>query len=410
MSIFSKITILFLISILLMGYISFKTNEISQRNLETSIKDKYIQASKNLFDTLVRGDNDALLLQAKTVNFSIITPGKYSFQKAQKISHTPVSFGYTEVLKNSDGYFLHLHYLDENVFFFDNTQVEEMGQKKILNILILADVLILIVMFFVITKMLTPLRRLPAEIEKFGEGDYDHRIKEINSSDEIAKVISQFNKMASNIETLIHSRTQFLTDVSHELRTPISKAKLSLEMIESSKYKDILKKSIDQIDTLTNELLEVEKLSSNNLNLSFSVYSIETLLANVLTKMLVDDEEELHIEVQISFHLYGDIEYLSIAIKNLIENALKYKTSGIVHVISTNNILEIRNFANPLSKPLSFYTGAFTQEDSTRRNKGYGLGLNIIKRILELHGFALNYYYDNGEVVFVVNFNKSSRT
>jgi len=393
-----------------MGYISFKTNEISQRNLETSIKDKYIQASKNLFDTLVRGDNDALLLQAKTVNFSIITPGKYSFQKAQKISHTPVSFGYTEVLKNSDGYFLHLHYLDENVFFFDNTQVEEMGQKKILNILILADVLILIVMFFVITKMLTPLRRLPAEIEKFGEGDYDHRIKEINSSDEIAKVISQFNKMASNIETLIHSRTQFLTDVSHELRTPISKAKLSLEMIESSKYKDILKKSIDQIDTLTNELLEVEKLSSNNLNLSFSVYSIETLLANVLTKMLVDDEEELHIEVQISFHLYGDIEYLSIAIKNLIENALKYKTSGIVHVISTNNILEIRNFANPLSKPLSFYTGAFTQEDSTRRNKGYGLGLNIIKRILELHGFALNYYYDNGEVVFVVNFNKSSRT
>lgn len=407
MSILSKITILFLISILLMGYISFKTNEISQRNLETSIKDKYIQASKNLLDTLVKGDNDALMLQAKTVNFSIISPGKYTFQKAQKISYTPVSFGYIEVLKNSDGYFLHLHYLDEDVFFFDDTQVEEMGQKKILNILILADVLILIVMFFVIIKMLTPLRRLPAEIEKFGEGDYTHRIKELNSSDEIAKVISQFNKMASNIETLIHSRTQFLTDISHELRTPISKAKLSLEMIESSKYKDILKKSIDQIDTLTNELLELEKLSSNNLNLSFSTHSIETLLANVLAKMLVDDEEELHIKAQIPFYLYGDIEYLSISIKNLIENALKYKTGGIVHVTVMNNILEIRNFANPLSKPLSFYTDAFTQEDNARRNKGYGLGLNIVKRILELHGFTLNYYYDKGEVVFVVDFNKS---
>ncbi len=406
MSILSKITILFLISILLMGYISFKTNEISQRNLETSIKDKYIQASKNLLDTLVKGDNDALILQAKTVNFSIISPGKYTFQKAQKISYTPVSFGYIEVLKNSDGYFLHLHYLDEDVFFFDDTQVEEMGQKKILNILILADVLILIVMFFVIIKMLTPLRRLPAEIEKFGEGDYTHRIKELNSSDEIAKVISQFNKMASNIETLIHSRTQFLTDISHELRTPISKAKLSLEMIESSKYKDILKKSIDQIDTLTNELLELEKLSSNNLNLSFSTHSIETLLANVLAKMLVDDEEELHIKVQIPFYLYGDIEYLSISIKNLIENALKYKTGGIVHVTAMDNILEIRNFANPLSKPLSFYTDAFTQEDNARRNKGYGLGLNIVKRILELHGFTLNYYYDKGEVVFVVDFNK----
>ncbi|MFA5501640.1 MAG: ArsS family sensor histidine kinase [Sulfurovaceae bacterium] len=407
MSILSKITILFLISILLMGYISFKTNEISQRNLEASIKDKYIHASKNLLDALVRGDNDALMRQAKTVNFSIIMPDKYAFQKAQKISHTPISFGYTEVLKNSDGYFLHLHYLDEDVFFFDNTQVEEMGQKKILNILILADVLILIVMFFVITKMLTPLKRLPAEIEKFGEGDYAHRIKEINSSDEIAKVISQFNKMASNIETLIHSRTQFLTDVSHELRTPISKAKLSLEMIESSKYKDILKKSIDQIDTLTNELLEVEKLSSNNLNLSFSTYSVETLLANVLAKMLIDNEEELHIEVQTPFSINGDIEYLSIAIKNLIENALKYKTSGIVRVIAIDNILEIRNFASPLTRPLSFYTDAFTQEDRTRRNQGYGLGLNIVKRILEIHGFALNYYYENGEVAFIVDFNKS---
>ena len=359
---------------------------------------------------MVRGDNDTLLLQAKTVNFSIITPGKYAFQKTQKILHTPISFGYTEVLKNNDGYFLHLHYLDEDVFFFDNTQTEEMEQKKILNILILADVLILIVMFFVVTKMLTPLRRLPTEIEKFGKGDYSHRIKEINSSDEIAKVTSQFNKMASNIETLIHSRTQFLTDVSHELRTPISKAKLSLEMIESSRHKDLLKKSIDQIDILTNELLEVEKLSSNNLNLSFSTHSIETLLANVLVKILIDNEEELHIDIQEPFYLYGDIEYLSIAIKNLIDNALKYKTSEIVRVTATDNILEIRNFANSLTRPLSFYTDAFTQEDHTRRNKGYGLGLNIVKRILEIHGFALGYYYDDGEVVFVVDFNKSSRT
>ncbi|MDD3775709.1 MAG: ArsS family sensor histidine kinase [Sulfurovaceae bacterium] len=406
MSILSKITILFFISILLMGYISFKTNDISQKNFETSIRDKYIQASKNLFDILMKGDNDALVLQAKAVNFRIIDPGKYGFQKAQKISYSPVSFGYTEVLKNNDGYFLHLHYLDEDVFFFDNTQVEEIGQKKILNLLILADVLILIVMFFVITKMLMPLRRLPSEIEKFGKGDYTHRIKEQHNSDEIAKVIFQFNTMAQNIATLIKSRMQFLTDISHELRTPISKAKLSLEMIETSKYKDILKKSIDHIDTLTNELLEVEKLSSNNLNLSFSTYNIETLLAKSLAKMLVDNEKELHIEVQIPFHLHGDIEYLSIAIKNMLDNALKYKTGGIVRAIATDNILEIRNLADPLTKPLSFYTDAFTQEDSTRMNKGYGLGLNIVKRILELHNFTLDYYYDNGEVVFVVDFNK----
>lgn len=387
-----------------MGYLSFKTNEISEKNIEIAIKNKYLQASKELLDTIVKNDTAKLIQQAKNLNFDIIDPKQTIFNTKQTILHTPVSFGYIEIFKNDEGYFLSINYLDEKVLFFDQYQQEEQSQKKILNILIAADVFILIAIFFIILKMLMPLRRLPAEIEKFGKGDYAHRIKELNSSDEIAKVISQFNKMACNIETLIHSRTQFLTDVSHELRTPISKAKLSLEMIEASKYKNILKKSIDQIDTLTNELLEVEKLSSNNLSLSFTTHSIETLLANVLAKMLIDDEEALHIEVQMPFHLYGDVEYLSIAIKNLLENALKYKTSGIVRVIATDNVLQIRNFADPLTSPLSFYTDAFTQEDSTRRNKGYGLGLNIVKRILELNGFALGYYYENGEVVFVVDF------
>lgn len=406
MSIFSKITILFLISILLMSYLSFKTNEISEKNIEIAIKNKYLQASKELLDTIVKNDAAKLIQQAKNLNFDIIDPKQTIFNTKQIILHTPVSFGNIEIFKNDEGYFLSINYLDEKVLFFDQYQQEEQSQKKILNILIATDVFILIAIFFIILKMLMPLRRLPAEIEKFGEGDYAHRIKELNSSDEIAKVISQFNKMAYNIEILIRSRTQFLTDVSHELRTPISKAKLSLEMIEASKYKNILKKSIDQIDTLTNELLEVEKLSSNNLSLSFTTHSIETLLANVLAKMLIDDEEALHIEVQMPFHLYGDIEYLSIAIKNLLENALKYKTSGIIRVIATDNVLQIRNFAGPLTKPLSFYTDAFTQEDSTRRNKGYGLGLNIVKRILELNGFILDYYYENGEVVFIVDFNK----
>lgn len=401
MSIFTKLSILFCLSITLMLYLSFKTDAITQEKIQYIHKEKYIQASKEFLNFLANGDLNALNQRTKELNYTkLLEAPTYD----QTIYTDTISFGAIKIVKSDTSYFLYINYLDDAVWFYDNSQKKEHEQKELLNYLIVADIIILIIMFLIIIKILTPLKKLSDVIETFGTGDFSIRLKPTKQKDEISKLINTFNAMAQNLQNLITSRVQFLNDISHELRTPISKAKISLEMIENSRYKEILKKSINHIDELTNELLEIEKLNSDNTTLSLQTYSIDTILALALSKMQIEDEESIDIKILELFQTKADINYLAIAIKNLIDNALKYKEKDKVEIVIKHNLLEIKNYAKPLQKELSYYTQTFTQENSSRNTSGYGLGLNLVKRILERHHFELSYTYEKDMICFSILF------
>ncbi len=403
MSIFTKVFILFSISILLMLYLSTKTNAITDEKIELIHKEKYIQASKELFNYLVNGDMTTLNKRVQELNYEKRTLDTNS-EDFSTIYKQAISFGQIKIFKQDDLYFLFMEYLDDKFYFYDRSQKKGIEQKEHLNYLIVVDIAILIIMFLVIINILRPLKSISKGIKKFGSGDYSSRLDTSNSKDEIGEVVDRFNTMADNLESLIIARTQFLNDISHELRTPISKAKLSLEMIEESKYKNILKKSIDNIDELTNELLELERLNSKNLVLNIENHSIETILANALSKMIIENEEDIEVEIINLFDCKVDMNYISIAIKNLIDNALKYKESGKVHIVVDKDILEVKNDGKKLSKNIEYYMETFTQEDNSRSIKGYGLGLNIVKRVLEYHHFSLEYRYENNQNIFRIAF------
>jgi two-component system, OmpR family, sensor kinase len=400
-SIFQKITILFVISIFLMSILSFWTNEILTQNIETLQQSRYTQASQVLFDSLVKGDTAALDSKAKEFGYVKLESKRSS--DVNIVYSTKTSFGAVNIYEDEGIYYLDMRYLDDEVVFFDRSQTENIWQKGFLNFFLIADIIILILMFVIILGILRPLRSISRGIEKFGSGDYKYRLESFNkSSDEISKLKTQFNTMAQNIETLITSREQFMADISHELRTPIAQAKLSLEMIEHSRYKQSLTKSIEQIDILTHELLGIERLRSGNFELKKQKISISQVLIETLSRIFAD-EDEITIEQEETFEIYADIDYLSMAIKNLIDNALKYKTHGAVYIAVKKNVLEIRNFSPPLSKELTYYIQPFTREEQ-QSVAGYGLGLNIVSRILSYHGFRLGYDYRDGQSVFIINF------
>ncbi len=407
MSIFTKIFILFSISIMLMLYLSSKTNDITDQKIGLLYKDKYIQASKEFLPIIIDEDIQKLDKKTNELNYKKVSiknlPSKY------KIVYTNnISFGKVAVYQDDMGYYLYIKYLDDEVLFYDNSQKKEFEQKEHLNYLIIADIAILVIMFLTIIKILTPLKKISKGIEKFGKGDYSSRLDKSRNNDEISKVINEFNNMAQNLEDMINSRKQLLNDISHELRTPISKAKIALEMMEGDKYKEMLSRSIIQIDELTNELLELERLNSNNLNLNVQSCSIDTVLAQSLSKMLIEDENDIEVKVNNIFKCNADINYLSIAIKNLIDNAIKYKEKGKVTVTVDDHNISVKNFGEPLKKDLDFYTQTFTQDDNSRAQKGYGLGLNIVKRVLEHHGLKLEYLHKKGENIFKINFPKNT--
>lgn len=406
MSIFSKITILFLMSIVIMSVLSFQTNEIAQKNMQSNIKDRYIESSKELYDFLIKDDSLELSQRAKDLGYEEVDKKNIKSKKYKSIYSTNISFGSIEIIEIDKMYYLVLQYLDDEIIFLDKKQNEYTLEKQVLNYFVLADILILILMFVSILNILKPLKNISKGMEVFGRGDYKYRfLLDERKNDEITKLKKQFNTMAQNIDTLITSRKQLLGDISHELRTPLAKAKLSLAMMESSKHKDILYRSIEQIDSLTNEILHLERLNSNSLKLFTENVSIDDVMLSVSSKILVD-ESELSINEYANFTILADINYISIAIKNLIDNALKYKTKDLVYIEIKENMISIKNFANPLENDFSYYTEPFTKADISKN--GYGLGLNIVKRILDLHGFDLNYKYEKDYVVFEINFDKKT--
>ena len=96
---------------------------------------------------------------------------------------------------------------------------------------------------------------------------------------------------------------------------------------------------------------------------------------------------------------------MSIAIKNLIDNALKYTQELPIIVDINKNEIKISNKAKELSKDLEYYLKPFTQELSHRN--GFGLGLSIVKKIIDKHQYKLSYEYIDGYIVFKIYLSKS---
>lgn len=403
MSIIYKVIIFFLISFSLMIFVSMKINKLTQNTIETLLKDKYIHVSDELFTYLSNSNQTILEKKINDLKFEIVEDKEHYFKSSQVLYKYDTELSSIKILKHEDNkYLLYMKYLDDDILVIDKSQNSSFEQKEFLDYMILADILILITLCLLILKMVYPLKNISKIIRKFGDGEYNLRIN-TSSKDEIGDVAKTFNSMASNIQDLIISRQRLLRDIGHELKTPISKSKIALEMIEENKYKKILKKALSQIDEMVNELLYIEKLSSNQNRLNIETFSSETVVGEALSRLFIEDETLINISINSSFEIKGDLNYLSIAIKNLIDNGLKYGTTKPVYLLIDDRKISIKSTGEPLDKPLEYYCEAFTQGDNSRSAEGYGLGLSLVKRILDKHNFTFSYQHEDGFNLFVIN-------
>ena len=396
MSISKKISILFFISFVLMSIIGLWIDNINSQRVQSLVKDKYLEIASELYTNI---ENESfinqLIKEHKLKKLDSMEKGSKEVLYEKK--HT---FGFISIFQISleDEFIIHLKYLDEE-YILKTKDEKNLSEKFTLNLLIFLDIFVLILIFLYILKLLNPLKKITSEIKSFSKGDLSRRVK-INSKDEIGILANSFNNMASNLEELITTREELLRDIGHELRTPIAKGKFAIEKLEETDNKTLLKKIFFDLESLTNELIQLEKLKSSKLNLT--QFSADTLVLEALDKLYIDNEEKVTLNILKSFKIKGDLNYLSTAIKNLIDNALKYSTSYPIEIKIDNNEIVISNFGKKLSKNIKYYLRPFTQE--LQQRNGFGLGLSIVKKILDRHNFKLNYFYKNKKNSFVVSF------
>lgn len=398
MSILKKISLLFLISLVLMGVIGSWIDNINSKRIDNLIKEKYLTLLEDIFKNI---ENKTYINNLFEKNHLKVL-NNYEESSHQILYEQSYTFGKTLLLKESfeDEFIIKIKYLDEE-YILKTADEENLNEKTILNSLIFLDIFFLLLIFLYILKLLTPLKTITKQITNFANGELSSRIN-IDSKDEIGILANSFNKMASSLENSIKSREELLRDIGHELRTPIAKGKFAIEKIDDFSQKELLKKIFIDLETLTNELIELEKLNVNKLNLT--TFSVETLVVEALGKLYLEDESKIEININEDFKINGDLYYLTIALKNLIDNALKYAIEFPVVIKVEKNQISILNKGKALSKELEYYLKPFTQELSQR--DGFGLGLSIVKKVVDRHDFQLFYSYENDFNIFKINFGK----
>ncbi|WP_424712528.1 ArsS family sensor histidine kinase [Malaciobacter marinus] len=370
------------------------TDNINSKRIDKLIKEKYVKVANNILENY---DNKAKIDKIlKNHNLKKI---KEKPKNSQTLYFKEFTFGHILIAKKSfeDEFIVEINYLDEK-YLLKTQDEDNLKDKMILNGLVFLDIFVLVLIFLYLIKLLMPLKNISLEISKFANGDLTRRLN-VKSKDEIGQLSIAFNKMASTLEELIKTRQELLKDIGHELRTPIAKGKFAIEKIEDFSKKELLKTIFNDLELLTNELIELEKLNSKELE--HSTFDIETLIIQALNKLYIENENLISIDIQENFLIEGDLYYLSMALKNLIDNALKYAISYPIEIKVINKEIHIINNAKQLTKNLEYYFKPFTQELSQR--DGFGLGLSIVQKILKKHNFKISYKYKNKKVNFIIS-------
>ena len=284
---------------------------------------------------------------------------------------------------NRDGY---------DFYMYRSAQDEGLFNYFVLYTALALAALILFLNYFMVNKMLNPVRLLKQGAERIRQGDLGFRVKS-NLQDELGELTESINHMADSLQSMLEAKRQLLMAISHELRTPITKAKLRMEFMPESDEKDQLKEDINEIDLLISDLLEAERLNNDH----SALVSERVLLANFvrsIAESFKSNNGEIEIEIPIN-DLEFDIDKLRIRllITNLLNNAVRHGKGNLINVrvsfSGDRGIIEVKDNGEGISEEhITQITEPFYRADSARQRNtgGFGLGLYLCRLIAQAHG------------------------
>ena len=320
-------------------------------------------------------------------------------KSAQELTITQNYLGTYRVYKYDDIYYIYVQQYGYNLMLKDSA-----NHNYSMAFIIFGFVISLFTFLFlyeILKKKLYPLKVLNKQIIEFSAGKKDIKL-DYTSNDEIGTIARNFNEAINIINNQSKSKDLFMRNMMHELKTPITKAMFIAETLEDDKTRENLQRAFKRMDDIIKELATVEKLTSKNTMIYKEEANFSDIYKKTLEIMMINPEK---ITTKIKdFRLNVDNYMMSIALKNLIDNAIKFSKDKKAIINANKKHIEIISLGEPLKNELSYYTEAFSQEE--KRSDGFGLGLYIVKTITSLHGFKLEYKYENNQNFFIINMSK----
>lgn len=247
-------------------------------------------------------------------------------------------------------------------------------------------------------RILKPLQSLTKVANEIGEFDLNQRL-DLQGSGEICDLINTFNKMLNRLENAFESQRHFLNDVGHELRTPITIIQGHLELMgndpqEQQETIALVLDEIERMNRLVNDLVLLAKSERSDF-LQKDVIDVATLTEEIHHKAMTLGSRQWLLENKATAKIIGDRQRITQALMNLAQNAVQHtKENGTIIIGShqeTNYIkLWIKDNGNGIKdEDKEYIFERFFQGSSEKKIEGSGLGLSIVKAIVEAHNGSI---------------------
>ena len=408
MKLYNKIGIIFLVAFALLtasfaSYLYIQKTErlhkVEKRYVQTArIVMKHFREARKNHEKPNFNDEEFLSI-VRNSSFERVEPSSIRSikQESKKLLQRPLGRAKVQVLRNQGNLFLFVKHKRFRVMFID---LASKGFPFGLLAVYFLSLLFLMALYLWLIRSLKPLKVLQEKISKVEQGDLSVSFKS-KERDEVAQVSNAFDDALRKIESLLESRQLFLRTIMHELKTPIGKGRLLNEFLEDGKRKEQYEAVFERLELHIEEFSKIEQMLSSSYETKLNNYNVQEMLDQALELMILEEEEiERKVKVTViePFVLKTDFELFSLALKNLMDNALKYSPNQQVIVNIYADRIELINEGKAFMQNLEEFSQPFNV-----KGQGLGLGLYIVQSIMKMLKHELNYVYEDSKHLFSIS-------
>ena len=291
--------------------------------------------------------------------------------------------------------------------------------------LLVMTALVVLMISFVATSVTTmrqikPIREMAQATRCYAEGDFDIRMNDYGRDDEIGELAASFNNMAERLQQTERQRREFIANISHELKTPMTTIAGYTDGIldgtippeNEKKYLQIIANESRRLSRLVRRMLDVSQLQAMDPLRNGNHFDICESMRRVLISMEKKiNDRHLDVEADIPDEpilVLGDNDMITQVLYNLLENAAKFAREGSTLYLGVTMMdgkarVTVRNVGDTIpAEELPLLFERFHKSDKSRSEDkdGYGLGLYIVKTILQQHKEDISVTSENGVTTF----------
>lgn len=259
--------------------------------------------------------------------------------------------------------------------------------------------------YFLSRKLSQPLINMEQAARKIARGELDTRVEE-RSKDEVGSLAGAINDLAANLSRINKQRVEFYANISHELQTPITYLKGYAKVLrkglwkteeEKDRYLTIIEEEANRLSYLVNDLFDLAKMDDGRFKLKLEKVALEQLIKQVLQKTAYRALEKglslrLESDSLPGLFVMADPLRMEQVLLNIVENAIRYTEEGEIVISVKSGAGQVQIIIKDTGKGIPKEEVAYlferfyrVEKSRSREYGGTGLGLTIVKQLIELH-------------------------